>query len=493
MFDYISQEDNVVDITQAACKVFENEYVLQNILNPILNNSELIERLRRYLRDDAAMKTNRVKPVTIPSGPKCSIPLKRLPVVPDNSEVSIKELNRTTTAIPKKDEEVERQLNVAHQNNRANAIKLLQFAKENAFRCANIKFKRPAPAVKEELYQFRHHKIPPKKSVTIKGTTASLMREAAVLIKDRESEIQKIQNLIQGGFDSNTLKNLEEVVKQCKEQEHVQDIERKHLQGLLTYEEAKLAKQNVLQDNKLKMEEFKKEQLVILQQIENWKKREQEKIQVLVEKCQNIEKAAREAEEKLLENKRMQARMVDIESKAILKEAQEERQRELAQKVKLIQELHALEQVRSLQVKEFDPTETPNFGLLCEMSIAELHERLAIIKVEIQEKLEKKRCAIIQHKNKQQEMINDMREFVARNKIPKPKPAPKGACKLEDTPEIIALRGRLERIRNDWLDKKSRTRAVKKLNAMGMCIGYSDELLKDENLENYYNLLKFIL
>ncbi|KAF5283679.1 hypothetical protein FQA39_LY17254 [Lamprigera yunnana] len=41
----------------------------------------------------------------------------------------------------------------------------------------------------------------------------------------------------------------------------------------------------------------------------------------------------------------------------------------------------------------------------------------------------------------------------------------------------------------DWLDEKTRARAVEKLNAMGMCIGYPDELLEDESLGNYYKNL----
>ena len=39
----------------------------------------------------------------------------------------------------------------------------------------------------------------------------------------------------------------------------------------------------------------------------------------------------------------------------------------------------------------------------------------------------------------------------------------------------------------DWMDEKTRQRALEKANAIKARIGYPDELLVDQNLIDYYN------
>lgn len=448
VLEYFSIEDNVVDITQAGCRIYDNEYVLENIVKPILAKTQLIAEVHRMLdeRLKAKYAVKSKPPCTRPVTPTCSKRHAfRIPPTPVNSVVTLKKVR--IKPISHNNEKTESLIAKAHENNRENAQALLDFARQHAFKCANTPKKIIPDRPELEPFRIKFSKIPKQKDVSVKGTTASLMREAATLVKDKETEIKKLEYLIQGGFDHTAVDVLEEEIRKYKEQQYLQEIERKHLQGLITYEESKLAKQNLLKENQARNEEFKKEREQILVEIEAWKLREQEKIRVLVEKCRSIEKGAREAEIKLQQNKRMQARMVDNETKDILREAYEKRQRELAEKVQLIQELRALQQVRALQVKEFDPTESPNFGFLCEMSIAELKERLGLLKLQMQEDLDKKRESILSNKKKQQETLDDVKRFVAESRTIKLKKVTKQVSRLEDTPELIALRQRLEQAR----------------------------------------------
>ena len=64
---------------------------------------------------------------------------------------------------------------------------------------------------------------------------------------------------------------------------------------------------------------------------------------------------------------------------------------EMAKKQELIMQIRELEKIPIIRTKGFDPTEAGNFGLLQEMSIAELRERLEYNKRENEQEVELKR------------------------------------------------------------------------------------------------------
>lgn len=168
--------------------------------------------------------------------------------------------------------------------------------------------------------------------------------------------------------------------------------------------------------------------------------------------CQTTDKSAKEAHERLLEKRQRSAKLFKDENRKILDQAFQEKQEELKQKVKLIQELRALQQVRSLQVhtKEFDPTETQNLGLLCEMSIAELQERLGLLKLEMQQLLEEKRRKVADVKEKKTKFLKEVKDFVSTAKLQaKVDLHPRRVSmkpKVESL-EIVELREKLQRAR----------------------------------------------
>lgn len=51
---------------------------------------------------------------------------------------------------------------------------------------------------------------------------------------------------------------------------------------------------------------------------------------------------------------------------------------ELEKRMEIIKEIKALSSIKDLHVDKFDPTETKNLGLLCEMSLAEVRYLFAV-------------------------------------------------------------------------------------------------------------------
>ncbi|KAJ8981719.1 hypothetical protein NQ317_003784 [Molorchus minor] len=295
----------------------------------------------------------------------------------------------------------------------------------------------------------RNHQL--KKDVKIKGNLTSTLREASRLIKEQETEIKRIEDIVKGGYSSERIEQLEIEEREEENRRQMEAIERKHLHGLLTYEEAILARKKVLEINKEKMLEFHQVRIDLLEKLEKWREEEQNKIKALVEKSQRIRQNAKESERKLQEDRQNQVRLQQFETKEMLRIAYEEKKEELAKKMDLIQEIRALQQIGSKMRanKEFDPTECPNFGLLCEMSIAELQERLTLTKIRMAEELEEKRRCILKGKEEQQKMVENVKNFISQTRrMSKPKPLPIRTKNLERSPELVELERRLQEKRS---------------------------------------------
>jgi hypothetical protein len=65
---------------------------------------------------------------------------------------------------------------------------------------------------------------------------------------------------------------------------------------------------------------------------------------------------------------------VQEESRELMKQALEEAEAEMKKKMELIHEIRAMEAVPIIRMKLVDLTETAGFGLLGEMSIAEVRD-----------------------------------------------------------------------------------------------------------------------
>ena len=105
---------------------------------------------------------------------------------------------------------------------------------------------------------------------------------------------------------------------------------------------------------------------------------------------ENKEAAAEQVELKKLENKKVRDE-VHLEIKEALKKKQDEEAVELAKKTELIRQIRELEKIPIQRTKGFDPTETSGLGLMEEMSIAELRERLEFNKRKVEQEIDFKR------------------------------------------------------------------------------------------------------
>lgn len=120
----------------------------------------------------------------------------------------------------------------------------------------------------------------------------------------------RYEELASGAFNDDALIIWEKEMREEKIRQDLEEIERKHLQGLISYEDALLAKQKYLRKTKEKADEFRKEKEIWQSQLEAWRDEEQKRIKECVAKEKESEKGVKEAVELVKEEKHKKGRKI---------------------------------------------------------------------------------------------------------------------------------------------------------------------------------------
>ncbi|XP_050487260.1 uncharacterized protein LOC126871922 isoform X3 [Bombus huntii] len=293
-------------------------------------------------------------------------------------------------------------------------------------------------------------KVPPgtPEPVEVKQTAASTLRECARVINMEEKEIKRLKALAEGGTDPASILKFQEERRQQQKEEELLKIQEKHLLALLSRENAFIAKQSLLNDVKAHAESVRKEKQELYDKLEKWRENHNREMMEIVVKCREVEQASREAFNAMVDEKRQKAAEVTEESRQLKAQLVKQREEETGRKIKLIQKIKTLQSLRALpSIKDFDPTESSGLGLLCEMSLAELKERLFWTKMKLDEETKERKSVIYRERERQKNLINETRKALEEYKASKRAVFPaKSRQRLQpvSSPEIDALRKKLE-------------------------------------------------
>lgn len=92
-----------------------------------------------------------------------------------------------------------------------------------------------------------------------------------------------------------------------------------------------------------------------------------------------------------------------------------QKEEELKRKIQLIKEIKALQAFGLIRRKEAVANAIASVGILCEMSTEELKERLLILKMEIQEEIERRREEIKQKKECRKAIVESYQDLIEQH------------------------------------------------------------------------------
>ncbi|KAM4673992.1 cilia- and flagella-associated protein 99 [Amazona ochrocephala] len=391
-------------------RFYDSLHVKENWIDPLLRWQPKVQQLIEQLTDKLSNHTTTVKTSTVTQPKEFNLTVAKPRAIPIPLPIPVLEKGLPVPPSTYKPPKEKRQLEQIRTQNRRKAEDLLLKANADRFKCAIMKSEKAENTQYEDSTKskFQARKVQRKiDNIPIKLNSAAILREGALYQRKMEQELKRIENLLQGAGDPSEFLEWQKQMRDKDLEEQLAEIEYRRLQGKLSYEEAVLAHQNVVQENKKKADLMREEKADLMHQYEEKRLQEQQEVRELVEQVIEGHKNAKEAKIKLQKYKQEIVQKVCEEKEDLRRQALEEDEEKLRKRSELIQQIRLIGSVPSIRHKFVDLTETGGHGLTCEMSIVELRERLALLREEQKAAEEEKRDQIIHEKQAKEQLLLD--------------------------------------------------------------------------------------
>ncbi|XP_065516683.1 cilia- and flagella-associated protein 99 [Lathamus discolor] len=391
-------------------RFYSSLYVKENWIDPLLRWQPKVQQLIEQLTDKLSNRTTPVKTSTVTQPKEFNLTVPKPRAIPIPLPIPVLEKGLPVPPSTYKPPKEKKQLEQIRTQNRQKAEDLLLKANADRFKCAITKSEKAENTQYEDSMKskLQARKVQRKiDNIPIKLNAAAILREGALYQRKMEQELKRIENLLQGAGDPSEFLEWQKQMRDKDLEEQLAEIEYRRLQGRLSYEEAVLAHQNVIQENKKKADLMREEKADLMHQYEEKRLQEQKEVRDLVEQVIEGHKNAKEAKIKLQKYKQEIAQKVCEEKEELHRQALEEDEEKLRKRSELIQQIRLIGSLPSIRQKFVDLTETGGHGLSCEMSIVELRERLALLREEQKAAEEEKRDQIIHEKQAKEQLLLD--------------------------------------------------------------------------------------
>ncbi|XP_058042451.1 cilia- and flagella-associated protein 99 isoform X2 [Ahaetulla prasina] len=389
-------------------QIYDSVYVNENWIEPLEKWEPKIQELISQLENIAVKHVTTTLKKTEPNEFHLTVPNPRAILIPEQipQQEKTKPIPKNTYKPPRMKQHLER----IKLKNRQQAEELLLEANINQFNCAAPKFDYKC-SMKETpnlVEKFEAQKIKFKTDNTpVKLNAAAILREGVLYQRKVEQELKRIEHLLQGAQDPSKFLEWQQQMRGKDLDQQLTEAECRKLQGKLSYEEAILARQYCIQEKKKNAEQKREEtaemRLLCAERCLQERKEKGKKIQQVAEGHKNV----KQAQMKLQKCKQQIVQEVSKKSQDILLQALKDEEEKFKKRYELIQQIRAIEYLPFLKNRFIDLTKTANHGVLGEMSIVELQERLALLKESQQKAEEEKRDLIIHEKHAKEQLLLD--------------------------------------------------------------------------------------
>ncbi|KFQ17246.1 hypothetical protein N331_10130, partial [Merops nubicus] len=398
---------------------YDSLYVKENWIDPLLRWQPKVQQLIEQLTDKLSNRTTTVKTSTITRPKEFNLTVPKPRAIPIPLPMPVLEkgppVPPSTYKAPKEKKQLEE---IKAKNRRKAKVGLLHVSAEVIYFLKSLLVQGTfltgrdivpvLPQYLEVVWQLvLKQYFEEIDNIPIKLNAAAILREGALYQRKMEQELKRIENLLQGAGDPSEFLEWQKQMRGKDLEEQLAEIECRRLQGKLSHEEAVLAHQNVVQENKKKADLMREEKAELMHQYAEKRLQEQKEMRELVEQVVEGHKNVKEAKIKLQKYKQKIVQEVCEENRELLRQALEEEEEELRKRYQLIQQIRAIESLPTFRHKFVDLTETGGHGLICEMSVVELRECLALLKEAQKAAEEEKRDQIIHEKQAKEQLLLD--------------------------------------------------------------------------------------
>ncbi|KAM6917584.1 cilia- and flagella-associated protein 99 [Lycodopsis pacificus] len=303
------------------------------------------------------------------------------------------------------------------QKNHQQTVELLYEANMKQLRCANPHksehTQRVMSQIKKDLdsklkfNSFHSSGVPPSSNKPSKLNNAAILRQGALFDRQVEEELQRMERLVEGAREPSSFLQAQKEMREKDLQEELAMIERRRLEGRISYEEAAMARTRLMERNQKTAQLKKEETAQLMRRYAEKRLQEEKEMRDLVQQVAEGHKNSKTAKEKLQKFKRSIVKEVAEQRRELLHQALEEAQAELCRKFEVIREIHAIESLPHFRVRNFDNTESAGHELMGEMSLVEMKERLGLLREVQQTEQQERREHILEEKLNKKQLLLD--------------------------------------------------------------------------------------
>ena len=407
--------------------LYDRHYVHDRLLQPAEDNwndmQDILDHLERSVIGKLPSRTpapvTQTKPFNLTQPKARTIPVPK--PVPNQSKFTPIPMSLYNT--PLEQEALERK----RATNRAKAARTLEVANTGSTRIVQLSTKsvstrfsdlKSTLAAQEDESLRKTTKATPipttlNREVTVKLNAGAILREEAHFRSQMDAEKKKMAAIEGGAFNQDAFLEWDLQQQAMEEQKRMDEIEMNHLNGLISREEAVLARVRVQEEKNLDARKGKVAQEARMKLYIAEKVKLGELNRKLVEDTAELYERVYNA--RLASNASAAAvgRRVSAESKKLLEEAAERERLENEGRDALIRQIRALDSTPVDRSKVVDLSERAGHGFLGEMSIAELRERLAMVKAHAAREEADRRAQIAREKREEEVQLQRKIETIA--------------------------------------------------------------------------------
>uniref|UniRef100_A0A3B3VI80 Cilia- and flagella-associated protein 99 n=1 Tax=Poecilia latipinna TaxID=48699 RepID=A0A3B3VI80_9TELE len=236
------------------------------------------------------------------------------------------------------------------------------------------------------------------KNISCTYTSPRELQKIQECKEKNKEKAEVIDKLVQGAIDPSPFLQRQKELEERERQEKRQAEERTRLETQIIEKEITLIRKRIA-------EQKHEATARLMQRYAEKRVKEEKEVRDLVQQVMEHRINLKVAQERSKKIKQKIVKEVSEENQELLRQALEEKEEELRKRFQIIHEIHVIESLPIVKSNKFDETETAGHELLGEMSLAELKERLALLRQNQQKEEEERRSNILEEKQKKKQQI----------------------------------------------------------------------------------------